>query len=78
MTGPHTENFRDILRCFEEGGGVVRCTIQNLGITFVLLLRENQEREGLGQRAQKVLLAQRGATQRSVARLMQLAKEGAR
>ncbi|MDR3763389.1 MAG: 3-deoxy-D-manno-octulosonic acid transferase [Acidobacteriota bacterium] len=74
LTGPHTENFRDILRCFEEGGAVVRCTIENLGVTFILLLRETQAREGLGTSAQKVLLAQRGATQRSVARLLQLAE----
>lgn len=75
LTGPHTENFRDILRCFEEGGAVVRCARANLGITFILLLRENQQRAALGENAQKVLLAQRGATARSVARLLALAGE---
>jgi 3-deoxy-D-manno-octulosonic-acid transferase len=74
LTGPHTENFRDILACFESRQAVVRCTTQNLGITFLLLLRENSEREALGQRAQQVLVAERGATARSVARILELAR----
>jgi 3-deoxy-D-manno-octulosonic-acid transferase len=75
LTGPHTENFRDVMRCFEAAGAVVRCTTKNLGITFILLLRESAEREVLGARAQQVLLAQRGATERSARRLLELAKE---
>ncbi len=78
LTGPHTENFRDILTCFESGNAVVRCTTKNLGITFLLLLRESTEREALGQRAQQVLAAQRGATARSVRRILELAASGAR
>ena len=78
LTGPHTENFRDILTCFESGNAVVRCTTKNLGITFLLLLRESAEREALGQRAQQVLAAQRGATARSVRRILELAASKAR
>ena len=74
LTGPHTENFRDIMSCFEAERAVVRCTTKNLGITFLLLLRETKEREALGARAQQVLAMQRGATARSVARLMELVK----
>jgi 3-deoxy-D-manno-octulosonic-acid transferase len=78
LTGPHTENFRDILACFEQGRAVVRCTTKNLGITCLLLLEEPAEREALGKRAQQVLADQRGATARSVERLMRLVrKEGA-
>jgi 3-deoxy-D-manno-octulosonic-acid transferase len=77
LTGPYTENFRDILTCFENQRAVVRCTTKNLGITFLLLLREADEREALGKRAQQVLLQQRGATARSVARLLQLVRERA-
>jgi 3-deoxy-D-manno-octulosonic-acid transferase len=76
LTGPHTENFRDIMACFESQRAVVRCTTKNLGITFLLLLREGSEREALGQRAQAVLAAQRGATARSVARILELAGRG--
>ena len=74
LTGPYTENFRDIVSCFEAGNAVVRCTTKNLGITFLLLLRETTEREALGARAQQVLATQRGATARCFARLMELAK----
>jgi 3-deoxy-D-manno-octulosonic-acid transferase len=72
LTGPHTENFRDILTCFESRRAVVRCSTKNLGITFLLLLRESEEREALGRRAQEVLVEQRGATSRSVARILAL------
>ncbi len=78
LTGPYTENFRDILSCFEERRAVVRCSTKNLGITFLLLLREGQEREALGERAQQVLMEQRGATARSVARLLELVEKGRR
>jgi 3-deoxy-D-manno-octulosonic-acid transferase len=78
LTGPYTENFRDILACFESRRAVVRCTTKNLGITFLLLLREGTEREALGQRAQQVLMEQRGATARSVARLLELVEKGRR
>jgi len=74
LTGPYTENFRDILACFERGRAVVRCTTKNLGVTFLLLLRESSEREALGERAAQVLAAQRGATARSVQRILELAK----
>jgi 3-deoxy-D-manno-octulosonic-acid transferase len=75
LTGPYTENFRDVVSCFEQGGAVVRCTTKNLGISFLLLMRERGEREALGQRAQQVLARERGATARSVDRLMRLAGE---
>jgi 3-deoxy-D-manno-octulosonic-acid transferase len=74
LIGPHTENFRDVVSCFEKRRAVVRCTTKNLGITFVLLLRDAPEREALGQRAQQVLVEERGATARTVERLMRLAR----
>jgi len=76
LTGPHTENFRDILACFENRRAVVRCTTKNLGITFLLLLREDAAREALGERAQQVLAEERGATARSVARVVELGQRG--
>ncbi|PSH04284.1 MAG: 3-deoxy-D-manno-octulosonic acid transferase [Acidobacteria bacterium] len=76
VTGPHTENFRDILACFESRKAVVRCTAENLGDTFLRLLGEADERDALGKRAQQVLLEQRGATARSVARVLELVRGG--
>ena len=74
LIGPHTENFRDVVSCFEKRLAVVRCTTKNLGITFVLLVRDSAEREALGQRAQQVLVEERGATARTAERLMRLAR----
>jgi 3-deoxy-D-manno-octulosonic-acid transferase len=74
LTGPHMENFRDIVSCFERRRAVVRCTPKNLGITFLLLLREGAEREALGRRAQQALMEERGATERTVERLMRLTR----
>jgi 3-deoxy-D-manno-octulosonic-acid transferase len=76
LTGPHMENFRDIVACFERRQAVVRCTAQNLGGTFVQLLRESGEREALGRRAQQVLMDERGATGRTLERLLRLAQGG--
>jgi 3-deoxy-D-manno-octulosonic-acid transferase len=76
LTGPYTENFRDIMTCFESGRAVVRVDRKNLGLTLLLLLREGVEREALGQRAQQVLAQERGATQRSVARILELVRRG--
>jgi 3-deoxy-D-manno-octulosonic-acid transferase len=75
LIGPHMENFRDIVSCFERRKAVVRCTTKNLGITFLRLLREDEEREALGRRARQVLVEERGATARTVARLMRLEGE---
>jgi 3-deoxy-D-manno-octulosonic-acid transferase len=76
LTGPHTENFRDILACFESRRAVVRCTTKNLGITFLLLLRDNATRAALGERARQVLAEERGATARAMTRIVELAQRG--
>ena len=75
LTGEYTENFRDIVHCFEEARAVVRCTPKNLGLTFLLLLREKHEREGLGERAHQVLERQRGASLRTAERLLRMLEE---
>jgi 3-deoxy-D-manno-octulosonic-acid transferase len=72
VTGPHMENFRDIVSCFERGQAVVRCDAEHLPDVCLRLLRDDAERTELGRRAQQVLAAERGATARSVERLMQL------
>ncbi len=75
LTGEYTANFRAILHCFEEARAVVRCTPKNLGLTLLLLLREAHEREGLGERAHQVLLAQQGASRRTAERLLRMTEE---
>ena len=73
VTGPHMENFRDVVSCFERGQAVVRCDAEHLGDVFLRLLRDGAERAELGRRAQQVLASERGATARSIERLLQLA-----
>ena len=73
VTGPHMENFRDIISCFEHGQAVVRCDAEHLADVFLRLLSDGAERAELGRRAQQVLASERGATARCVERLMQLA-----
>jgi 3-deoxy-D-manno-octulosonic-acid transferase len=73
VTGPHTENFRDILSCFERSHAVVRSGAADLGQTFLRLLREPAEREAVGRKAHEVLRRERGATERTVDELLALA-----
>ena len=75
LTGPHMENFRDIVGSFEREQAVVRCTAQNMGETCLRLLRNDAEREALGRRAQQVLATERGAMARTVERLMRLVSQ---
>lgn len=70
VTGPHTENFRDILACFERHQAVVRTTQETLAPTLLHLLQEDDERHALGERALAVVNAQRGATARTLAKLL--------
>jgi len=72
VTGPHMENFRDVISCIERGQAVVRCDAEHLAAVFLRLLRDGAERTELGRRAQQVLASERGATARSVERLMRL------
>ena len=76
VTGMHTENFRDVISCFERGQAVVRCTAEHLADVFLRLLRDDAERAELGRRAQQVLASERGATARCVERLMRLTGQG--
>jgi 3-deoxy-D-manno-octulosonic-acid transferase len=72
LTGPHTFNFREIVRIFEEGGGLRIVTAENFGTVLVELFRHPEERKQLGQRARELFLANTGATRRTLAALRPL------
>ncbi|MGH8277113.1 MAG: 3-deoxy-D-manno-octulosonic acid transferase, partial [Steroidobacteraceae bacterium] len=81
LVGPHTENFRDIIRIFTAANAlrVVQGLRQkesqdngNLDKTLLDLLHYPNEREALGQRAAEVVHAHAGATERSLQALTQL------
>lgn len=72
MTGPHTANFREIIRIFEQGGALRIVTAEALATELLQLLRDRQQREALGQRAQALFREHTGATQRMMAALRPL------
>ena len=72
LTGPHTFNFREIVRIFETGGGLRVITADNLGSSITSLLHNAEEREQLGRRARELFLENTGATGKTVAGLQLL------
>ena len=72
LTGPHTFNFRDIVRIFAEGGGLRTVTAENLGENLVYLLGNSSERQKLGQRAKELFQENTGATEKTVTALKKL------
>jgi 3-deoxy-D-manno-octulosonic-acid transferase len=72
LSGPHTFNFREIVRIFEEGGGLRIAIAENFGTALVELFRHPEERKQLGQRARELFIANTGATRRTVTALQPL------
>lgn len=72
LTGPHTFNFREIVRLFEQGGGLRVVTAENLGGTVVELLSSPKERKLLGSRARELFVQNTGATEKTIAALQPL------
>jgi 3-deoxy-D-manno-octulosonic-acid transferase len=72
LTGPHTFNFREIVRIFAAGGGMRVVAADNLGTSIISLLQNDQEREQLGRRARELFLENTGATGKTVAALQLL------
>ena len=78
LTGPHTENFREIVRIFSDtadtkkGPALCVVTLQRIGAEFIRLLRDHDERLRLGQRAQELFQQNTGATARTLAAIQKL------
>jgi 3-deoxy-D-manno-octulosonic-acid transferase len=73
IVGPHTENFRDIVQKFADGGGVLVVRDQHEFQSALLrLLADPVERKQLGERALEILKANQGATERTLAELEKL------
>jgi 3-deoxy-D-manno-octulosonic-acid transferase len=75
LTGPHTFNFREIVRIFTEGGGLKTVSGENLGDEFISLLENSVQRERIGHRARELFLENTGATDRTVTALQKLMNE---
>jgi 3-deoxy-D-manno-octulosonic-acid transferase len=77
VVGPHTENFRDIIRIFQQADAVRVAQPASLGDVFVALLASEKERKALGERARTVVEQQMGATERTLEALRGLVEESA-
>jgi 3-deoxy-D-manno-octulosonic-acid transferase len=69
LTGPHTFNFREIVRIFAGGGGLRVVTAESFGPVLIELFSHSEERQQLGRRARELFLANTGATDRTLAAL---------
>lgn len=72
LVGPHTENFRDIIRIFERAGAVKVVTPKAFAGELLRLLDSENARQQLGQHAAEVVRQQRGATARTLDELEKL------
>lgn len=69
LVGPHTENFRDIVNLFLRADAVRLVTIENLAVTLIDLLANDDDRSRLGRRAAQTFAANSGARNRTLAAL---------
>ncbi len=73
LFGPHTTNFRAAVESLRaKAAAIVVANAAELTEQLVRLLDSPTERQALGQRAREVVLAQQGATERTVAALLKL------
>ena len=66
MTGPHTFNFREIVRIFEQGGGLRVVTAEQVSQELLHLIQNQQERKLLGERAKELFARNTGATRKTL------------
>jgi len=72
VTGNHTENFRDIVGLFQSRDAVRIVGLAELPLTLMHLLDDSAERLEVGRRAKETILAQMGATARTLEALQAL------
>jgi 3-deoxy-D-manno-octulosonic-acid transferase len=72
LTGPHTFNFREIMRIFAEDDALKVITPESLLQELLGLLQDEQARKLSGNRARELFARYSGATQKTVAALQPL------
>ncbi|HXW16801.1 MAG TPA: hypothetical protein VEJ39_00775, partial [Candidatus Acidoferrales bacterium] len=71
--GPSMENFRDVAQQFlSEGAGLQVRNGDQLGKTWVQLIRDAAARDRMGERAKSLAEKNRGATARSLKRIAEV------
>ncbi len=72
LTGPHTENFRDIVEIFQREDAIRIVDANGLAPELLRLLGDDRERQELGRRAAALFQSQAGGTRRSLDQLVGL------
>ncbi len=72
VTGNHYENFRDVVNFFASRNAVRIVGLAELPLVLIELIENEKERATLGRNALAALESQRGATDRTIAALVQL------
>jgi 3-deoxy-D-manno-octulosonic-acid transferase len=75
IVGPHTENFRDIVRSFERGDAVRVVEAAELPLAFMELLSNEAARTALARRAAETLRSQTGTTEKTADALVHLMQQ---
>ncbi|MFQ5807301.1 MAG: 3-deoxy-D-manno-octulosonic acid transferase [Phycisphaerae bacterium] len=75
LVGPHTENFAQAVELLLAGGGGQRVESSDaLAAAVTAALRDSARRGQMGRAARETILARRGATARTVARILELGR----
>ena len=72
LVGPHTENFRDIIRVFQRRNAVRVVNPVELPLVLMELISNAAERAALGRRAAQTLESQTGASKRTAETVQKL------
>jgi 3-deoxy-D-manno-octulosonic-acid transferase len=85
VTGPHTENFLAVTKALLDDGAMIQLpefpsaeTAAQLAAVLASLLRDEARRRAIGQKAQAVCRRNVGATERTVAAIVQVMSQSAR
>lgn len=73
VTGPHTENFRDVMATFRAANAVIELAgggDDEIAETFIALLRNRDDARALGERARRTFQAHGGAADRAAREIL--------
>jgi 3-deoxy-D-manno-octulosonic-acid transferase len=77
IVGPHTENFAEAVRLLLECEGALEvASVEQLAEAVVRITRDSELRDGMGAAARAQIVAQRGATERTVTRILEFGQIG--
>jgi 3-deoxy-D-manno-octulosonic-acid transferase len=77
LVGPYMENFAEAVELLLASGGAVRLESgAELAVAVTQLLRDSAGRRRMGQAARETIVARRGATARTVARILDIGQIG--